>query len=63
MTIRDKGWPPEWIITNKYLILYNAYVKDLSGSATPGDRGAMVPPFSCVPKRKKGDKGKKERVS
>ena len=34
---------------------------DDTGPGTPGGRGAWLP-FFCVAKRKKGEKGKKERV-
>ena len=36
-----------------------------SGPATPGGegRGGMASPLFCIAKRKKGDKGKKDRIS
>ena len=62
MTIKDKGWPLEWDITNKYLILYSTYGKGLSGPETPresGDGGpgrGYGPPTFFVARRKKGRK-------
>ena len=39
-------------------------MNNLTGPGTPGRaRGGMASPLFCVAKRKKGNKGKKERVS